>query len=61
MGDLIEMRFIVSWNGHSVGDVVAVSRAHAGLLEAKAVAVRVRKPHDNRKPIDSRHTVTKEK
>ena len=60
MALLIEMRFIKRWERWSVGDTLETNRAHAGLLEAQGVAVRVRKPHDSRKPINNRHAVTKE-
>jgi hypothetical protein len=56
---LIEMRLIGEWRGKKAGEVVAVPRGQAAILEARALAVRVVKPHANQKPITDRHTVTK--
>ena len=56
---LIEMKYIKAADGYPVGKIVAVTRMHAGTLEARAVAIRVHPPHSKNKPITSDHTVTK--
>ena len=58
---LIDMRFIKNWDGHKLNEIIAVTKANAGILEAQGVAVRVQPSHAKRKPITSAHTVTKEK
>ncbi len=59
MAELVRMRFIRAYEDHVVGDIISVTKATAGLLEAKGVAVRVRRPHAPRKPITGSHTVKK--
>ena len=56
---LIEMRYLKDDDGRKRNQVVAVTRMEAGVLEARAVAVRVRPPHAKQKPITSAHSVTK--
>jgi len=56
---LIEMKFIAYFEKHKPGDVEAVTRGQAAIWEALGVAIRVRPPHSNTKPIGPKHTVTK--
>lgn len=60
MASLVRMRYIARDGEHEINDVVSVTRAEAGLMEARAVAVRVRKTHATNKPITAGHTVTKD-
>lgn len=59
MTQLVEMRFIKKDGGKNIGDQITVPRGQAAIMEARAVAVRVRPPHAKQKPITSRHAVTK--
>ena len=56
---LIEMRYLKQDGKKKRGAVVAVTRAHAGVLEAQGIAVRVRPAHAKQKPITNDHAVTK--
>jgi hypothetical protein len=45
---LVEVRFVSSHKAWRAGDVARVTRAHAGLLDAIKVAVRLYPTHDCR-------------